>query len=119
MSDDELDPNNYRPISLLSLFNRVFEKLMYNRLKSLIDKHNLLYQWQYGFREKCSTQLAVLDIVDRIQLNIDKKLFSCGIFIDLKKAFDKVNQSILMQKLEHYGIRGLLDNWFSSYLNDR
>ena len=44
MSDDELDPNNYRPISLLSLFNRVFEKLMYNRLKSLIDKHNLLYQ---------------------------------------------------------------------------
>ena len=119
MSDDELDPNNYRPISLLSLFNRVFEKLMYNRLKSLIDKHNLLYQCQYGFREKCSTQLAVLDIVDRIQLNIEKKLFSCGIFIDLKKAFDKVNQSILMQKLEHYGIRGLLDNWFSSYLNDR
>ena len=78
-SEDELDPDNYRPISLLSLFNCVFEKLMYNRLKSLLDKHNSSYHCQYGFREKCSTQLALIDIVDRIQLNFDKKLFSCGI----------------------------------------
>ena len=52
---------------------------MYNRLKSLLDKHNSSYHCQYGFREKCSTQLALVDIVDRIQLNFDKKLFSCGI----------------------------------------
>ena len=70
-SEDDLDSNNYRPISLLSLFNR---------LKSFLDKHNLLYQCQYGFQEKCSTQHALIDIVDRIQLNIVRKLFSCGIF---------------------------------------
>ena len=51
-----------------------------------LDKHNLLYQYQYGFQEKCSTQHALIDIVDRIQLNIDRKLFSYSIFIDLKKA---------------------------------
>ena len=66
---------------------------MYNRLKSFLDKHNLLYQCQYGLREKCLIQHALIDIVDRIQLKIDKKLFSCGIFIDLKKAFDTTTQS--------------------------
>ena len=54
-NEDELDSNNYRPISLLSIFSRIFEKLMHNRLKSFLDKHNLLYHCQYGFWERCST----------------------------------------------------------------
>ena len=92
---------------------------MYNRLKTFLGKHNMLYHHQHGVREKCSTQHALIGIVNRIQLNNDKKLFCCGIFMDRKKAFDTVNHSILMQKLEHYGICGVENIWFSSHLNDR
>ena len=115
-SDDETEPGNYRPISLLSVFNRLFEKLMYHRLKSFLDINNVLFKAQYGFREKHSTQHAILDTVNIIQNNMDSKLFTCGIFIDLKKAFDTVDHAISLQKLDHYGIRGIINDWFSSYL---
>ena len=115
-SDDETEPGSYRPISLLSVFNRLLEKLMYHRLKSFLDMNNVLFKAQYGFREKHSTQHAILDTVNIIQNNMDSKLFTCGIFIDLKKAFDTVDHGILLQKLDHYGIRGIINDWFSSYL---
>ena len=107
-SEDELDPNNCRPTSLWE-----------TNVQSFLDKHNLLYQCQYGFREKCLTQHALIDIVDRIQLKIDKKLFSCGIFIDLKKAFDTTTQSSCINLSITESARGSYNNWFSSYLNDR
>ena len=71
-SGEDNDANNYRPISLLSNFNRIFEKIMYNRMKDYIDKHNLLYSSQYGFRKGHSTQHAILDIVNAIQTNCDE-----------------------------------------------
>ena len=116
-NEDESDPNTYRPISLLSVFNRIFEKLMYKRLKSLIDKYDILSKSQYGFGENFSTQHALIDIVDKIQLDFDKKLYSRGIFIDLKKAFATVaiDHDILLYILEHYGIRGIAYSWFCSY----
>ena len=116
---DETDPCNDRPISLLSVFNRLFEKLMYKRLRSYCEKNGIFFSSQYGFRDNCSTQHAILDILNKIQSKIDAKLFSCGIFIDLKKAFDTVDHSILLQKLNHYGVRGIINTWFSSYLSKR
>ena len=116
---DEAEPSNYRPISLLSIFNKLFEKMMYGRLKSFFNKYDIFYCSQYGFREHCSTDHAILDIVNRIQSNMDKKLFSCGVFIDLQKAFDTVDHEILLRKLHHYGIRGIVNDWFASYLIGR
>lgn len=116
---DETESGNYRPISLLSNFNRIFEKLIYKRIKSFFEENFVLFKSQFGFREKHSTQHAILDIVNNIQDNMDKKMFSCGIFIDLKKAFDTVDHTILLRKLNHYGIRGSINNWFNSYLTGR
>jgi len=84
-SDDETDPGNYRPISLLSLFKRIFEKFMNHRLETFLDKNDIVFKSQYGFREKNSTQHAILDIINIIQNNMDLKLFTCGIVTDLKK----------------------------------
>ena len=116
---DETDPCNYRPISLLSVFNQLFEKLMYKRLRSYCEKNGIFFSSQYGFRDNCSTQHAILDILNKIQSKIDAKLFSCGIFVDLKKAFDMVGHSILVHKLNHYGIRQIINSWFSSYFSKR
>ena len=118
-NDDPSDPSNYRPISLLSVFNRIFEKIMYYRLKSFLEKKNIFNDSQYGFREKRSTEHAILDIINQIENNMDNKMYSCGIFIDLKKAFDTVDHLILLQKLDHYGVRGVTNNWFASYLLGR
>lgn len=118
-SGDQSDPDNYRPISLLSVFNRIFEKIVYTRLISFIDKQNILFPAQYGFRKHHSTQLAIIDIVDKIHKNMDNKEYTCGVFIDLKKAFDTVDHSILLSKLYHYGMRGIIYEWFTSYLSDR
>ena len=118
-SDDALDPSNYRPISLLSLFNRIFEKLMSRRLTAFLDANHLFNNSQYGFRSGFSTTHAIQDMLSTIQTNMDKNRFSCAIFIDFKKAFDTVNHSILLKKLERYGIRGIVNDWFDSYLSGR
>ena len=111
--------NNYRPISILSTLNKIFEKILYARLIDYIGKHNILYKYQFGFRKQHSTEHALIEIVDQIKLSIDKSELTCGIFIDLSKAFDTVNHDILLGKLEHYGIRGNALNLFKSYLKDR
>ena len=82
-------------------FDWVFEKIMYSQFKSFFNKHDIFYKKQYGFRDHCSTEHTILDIVNRIQENLDKGKFLCGVFIDLQKAFDTVNHYILLQKLNH------------------
>ena len=111
--------NNYRPISLLSIFNRILEKLMYGRLMKYVEKMNIISENQFGFRSGYSTVQAVMLITDKIQKAVENKQYSCGIFLDLNKAFNTVNHDILITKLEHYGIRGIAKDWFKSYLSNR
>ena len=111
--------NNYRPISLLSVFDKIIEKLMHKRLYEFLQEHNILFQNQFGFCKTNSTTFALLEITEKIKETIDNKKYGCGIFIDLRKAFDTVNHEILLKKLEHYGIRGKALTWFTSYLTNR
>ena len=118
-SGDQTLLSNYRPISLLPSFSKIFERLVYNRLISYLNKNNILHDYQFGFRSNHDTAMAVTEMVDKIAEAIDSKKISLGIFIDLSKAFDTINHNILIQKLSFYGIRGLSLEWFKSYLSDR
>ena len=117
--NDKTKCANYRPISLLSNLSKIFERIVYNRLESFLNENDIIYQHQYGFRKNYSTNHAVLSILEEIRLNLDKKIFSCGVFVDLEKAFDTVNHKILIEKLNHYGIKGIPNKWFTSYLSNR
>ena len=109
----------YRPISLLPIFNKLLEKLVFKRLMNFLNKFDILYNKQFGFRPRHSTTHALLLITDKIQKAIDDRKFACGIFLDLCKAFDTVNHDILINKLDHYGVRGIAKEWFCSYLKNR
>jgi hypothetical protein len=110
---------NYRPISLLSNLNKIFEKVIYSRVYNYFDINNLFYSLQFGFREKHSTNHALISIVDKINEALDNNKVACGVFVDFQKAFDTVNHEILLQKLSHYGIGGSINDWFRSYLHER
>ena len=116
---DRFQPTNYRPISLLSIFDKLLEKLMFNRLISYLEGNNILYNYQFGFRKNHSTTLALIDTIDNIYENLDNSQTVVGIFLDLTKAFDTVNHDILLYKLQYYGIRGIAYQWFKSYLYNR
>ena len=111
--------SNYRPISLLSNLNKILEKLVHIRVYKFLEDFNCLYSLQFGFRQKHSTNHALIDITETIRSALDNKKYVCGVFVDLQKAFDTVNHEILVAKLDHYGIRGVANNWFSSYLSNR
>ena len=117
--DDKLLCKNFRPISLLSNINKIFEKIMHKRLYGFLEDQKCIYENQFGFRKKHSTTHALLDLTEDIRQALDNNRFSCGVFIDLQKAFDTVDHSILLKKLEYYGIRGVANNWFQSYLKNR
>lgn len=116
---DQTSINNYRPISILSPINKIFEKILYSRLTKYINNSNILYKYQFGFRKNHSTEHALIELVDQIRIAMGNNLMTCGIFIDLSKVFDTVNHHMLIQKLQHYGIRGTALELFKSYLSNR
>ena len=113
------DVNNYRPISLLSTFSKIMGKVMASRLNDILELYSIICPNQFGFRAGYSTTHSLISITETINKTIEEKKFGCGVFIDLKKAFDTVNHKILLQKLEHYGIRDCSLSWFESYLTNR
>jgi hypothetical protein len=111
--------SNYRPISLLTSFSKIFEKVIFNRLHNHVHNNNILAPEQYGFRNNLSTESASYNLINNILEALNNKFTVGGILCDLTKAFDCVNHTILLSKLEFYGITGSAYNLIKSYLNDR
>lgn len=103
---DKKDVSNYRPVSILPVFSKGFEKIIYNRLYPFCNKH-VITKCQYGFIKNRSTELALLDQKEYILEKFEQKQFVLGVFVDFTQAFDYINHKILFDKLSHYGIRGL------------
>lgn len=118
-SGSKTNINNYRPISILPAFSKIFEKAIATRLISYLEKNKLLTDCQHGFRENHSTETAILQFTEGIYKHLENKHYVAGVFIDLSKAFDSLNHHILLHKLEHIGIRGVPLNLFKSYISDR
>ena len=118
-SGSKSDVSNYRPISLLSIFSKIYEKAMCTRLTNFFNKNNTLHPRQYGFRSLHSCEHALLDAQNTILSTLGKKQIALLLLIDFSKAFDMVDHTLLLNKLSTYGIRGMALKWMASYLHDR
>ena len=117
--DSVFEMSNYRPISLLPIFSKILEKLMYSRVISFIKRYKILYENQFGFQKGLSTEFAINSLLSNIIECLENKQIGFCILLDFAKAFDTVNHEILLAKLDYYGIRGTAYEWFKSYLSNR
>ena len=111
--------NNYRPVSVLLAFSKILERIVYNRLINFLNKFNILVNNQCGFRKNHFTAYALIQLYDKLSDAIDQRKITLGLFIDLSKACDTVNNDILLAKLEFDGVRGVALQLFKSYLSCR
>ena len=120
-SGDPHNFTNYRPISLLSTFSKLLEKIASSQMVKYMNKFNLLYKHQYGFRKGHNTTHPIMHFLDKIYDALNKPVpdYTLGIFIDLKKAFDTCDHNIILSKLSHFGFRGVANTWFKNYLQNR
>jgi hypothetical protein len=117
--NDKTEVGNYRPVSILSIVSKIFEKVVYDQISSYLKEMDILYKFQSGFRGGFSTDTCLTHLYDFIRLHMDKGNFVGMILMDLQKAFDTVDHSILLMKLEAIGLSTDVLQWFRSYLSDR
>ena len=117
--NDKHQQENYRPISLLPTISKLFKMVVHDQISLYFPQNNYLCSSQYGFRKLHSTEHAILEIADRISCELDKGNTPLAIFLDLSKAFDTLNHTILLSKLKYCGVSELALNWFNSYLSNR
>ena len=118
-SGERTDPNNYRPITVLPIVSKILEKAAHSQMYSYLQDNKLLSPFQFGFRPKSSTEIALVDFTDSILENMDRGLFTGVVSIDLTKAFDTVDHGILYDKLKRAGFADTSVNWLESYLTNR
>lgn len=110
---------NYRPISVLPAFSKIFERVVYNGIFKFITDNNILCSNQYGFRPGHSTSHALISFVNKVSNVVDSNNYLAGVFLDLSKAFDALDHAILLQKLEMYGVTGVAHKWITDYFSNR
>ena len=113
------DLDNYRPISVLPIISKILERAVQEQLYVYLTTHQLLNPYQCGFRRFHSTETAAISLTDTIRRNIDQKLLTGAVFVDLRKAFDTIDHHLLLAKLNSYGIGRNELNWFNDYLTNR
>ena len=118
-ANDKKHFSNYRPISLLPSISKIFESVIYQQLMKYLLENKLLSSQQYGFRANHSTELAALNLIDRLTYDLDNGKISVNIYIDLAKAFDTLQHETLLNKLAYYGVRGKVNDLIRSYLTNR
>ena len=117
--NDKTEVGNYRPVSILSIISKIFERVVYDQVVGYLDDKKLLYSFQSGFRRGFSTETCLIHLSDFIRFNMDKGNLVGMVLLDLQKAFDTVDHGILLMKLEAIGLHGDAIRWFRSYLSDR
>jgi Reverse transcriptase (RNA-dependent DNA polymerase) len=116
---DELDPNNHRPVAILKIISKIFEKAIYVRMVDFLKNNDLFNKSQHGFLRNKSTTTALFEYMENVIKSLDEKELVFGLFIDLSKAFDCVDPNILMEKLDLYGVRGIPQKLLKSYMSNR
>ena len=116
---DNASMDNYRPISVLTCFSKILERIIYNRFYTFFIENAILYEKQFSFQKQHSTEHAIIHLVNDILKSFDSNKYTLGVFIDFAKAFDTVDHNILLRKLFHYGIRDNNLKLLQSYLQNR
>ena len=117
--DDKTNVSNYRPVCSLSPFSKIFERVIYLRMLTFIEKYELFSRTQFGFRQNLSTESALQKLIDYVHNGLTRKHNVGAVFMDLSKAFDIMNHDLLEVKLEHYGFRGTFLKFLMSFIRNR